>query len=1363
MKNSVRRIWLAVMGALLVIAFSLIAVACGGAKKYTVTFEAGEGIEAVASLELEAGEEIAEPQIQVKEGYNFIGWYDNADFAGSKVQFPTVMPKENVTYYAKSTPIAKGTLAIVVGNGGTFGAGTALSHQLYVGTNVAQFMESFVEEHPLTLTQDAIFDGWYIGNAKLSDTLTMTEGGVTLTAKYKVEYAVNVYVQNENDDEYVKDSEQSFTASDYLGKSFDEEDFDIDLASHFGFNGNLSSTGLTLSTDKSANVFNAYYEWKTVTVQFRANEPTVTTDDGDVTLEASGKVDNMTVRMNSQFTLPQNNYTLDGYRFAGWSRSANGALLGETTSTGTSRTLYIYALWNKGATDLNGGTDLIFDLLEEENTVVLRRNGLGEKKATYDENRVFTFTLDDETTTLKGKIFEDGTFTYYISNFDKTYTVEEWTENVETRTGATLKLDGLDGAVYVQGGNTVNGTYRFDFEETCFKFTPATGEEGSFYFALNNTNTSFRVRDEATVKVAYQPVDVEYVEVYPTLTLDGFGNLTYQVDADAEIITSTYTVKNVYSEQLTLDTTAGTETIDVPKSIISVVQDENSVLASEYQIRTARMIADNQYLVLAVFDQKTTQEVTLSFAVGEKTMTFQTNGYENAYYAYDGAEFNDDDYFIYTDEGEFNDGETTWKFLRFRLEGSTYTVRYDGADGSKATRVGNETGAYDEQFAQSEYRTQAFFNSDNVNGTGTVVLFVQEGDGFVEVAKGTYAKGAEADVYTFGTLDFETGYQEIANFYNGKNFRVYSVDGLFAMQDESAKTYVFELQGENYQLACNGYGQARFSLGEAFEDVIYYVEEGYTFNGATYEFIVFIYGSSSFVLRAPVSADTRVDATFLSSPYPVGEYYDDGDRLEGDQVFYLFYDGHARVFEKEGEAYTKLVAEGDLVAANDYHTFEDKTGTAVEKYQTVRFRATTEGGRYSFGTYIESEVNLSKEDGRVQLDGYGFANAFNVNYRYDVDGEVVKLYHLGEEFTDAVFTFVIEGGKLVEPTLAFGAFIGLSVDANGNMSLSDYSVNLDGAGVATLVNYETGDELATGTYVAGTEGKDSYVFTFTGEYESHSGLVRMQTVYDAYNTPYDVYLYGNAKNAMNYTFEDGARLEVDAFNTREYTNAAGNKQTVYFYEVDETSLEGKKIVALVIVDMLSDDNSYYEVVLNGYFLVENENTEARTATLKAMTSVFGKFIRYNYDGTITRESVLTLDGQGGATFTENGSNKTGTYVEGDDGDEYVITFTDDTTMRVVLRTGTMDGERLEVYIVYDENRDVTYTSATWEVLICNGYGEVTYIDRNGIEHLLHYTEKEEGGINLTGSHYDELKDEWFEAPQVVLNETDKTFTFAPQE
>lgn len=206
----------------------------------------------------------------------------------------------------------------------------------------------------------------------------MTSAGITLTARYRVGYTIEIYRQNLAQTGYEKDTD-TVTGYEYAGISYSPE------YALTGFT--LADTAdsvntLVLSSDASENVFKFYYDRNEYTVTFHSNYP-----DGSGQ-EADSK--NYTVVYGNEIELLPDMYVEEGYLLVGWSTRPTGRLMYSTDFSSVLRNdtenlpvdafipsgnLELYAVWSEGYTDLFGGSDYIYLPEENAEVVYLSRNG----------------------------------------------------------------------------------------------------------------------------------------------------------------------------------------------------------------------------------------------------------------------------------------------------------------------------------------------------------------------------------------------------------------------------------------------------------------------------------------------------------------------------------------------------------------------------------------------------------------------------------------------------------------------------------------------------------------------------------------------------------------------------------------------------------------------------------------------------------------------------------------------------------------------------------------------------------------------------------------------------------------------------
>ena len=389
-------------------------VACGGGDgALQISFETN-GAEKIEAITAEKGGAYTLPQPAAREGYEFGGWYDNAAFEGSPVTQIT-MGESNVTYYAKWTQLAKITLQL---DGGSLD-----DSELYLkaGANVADFMQKYQPTK-----SGLIFGAWFDGENELSASKKMPADGLTLTAKYKVEYTVKLMLETVEGGEY---EEKQVVNSDYVGKNITvaEAPEGFTEIAHDGAN----KTGV-LSATSAENVFTQYFTRNSYTLTFRPNYPADTT----------GTDENITVaeKYGVAFDIPDE-FSCAGYVLAGWALSANGEVAyktnqierlvfntdGEAPAKASMEMLgkdaSLYAVWKKGYTDMFGGADTIFflDSAEEGTTkdIFLSRGGRFFRGTYHVRQEIFEFQMSDSK--INGKLYDGDVFAYSSAKRDESW------------------------------------------------------------------------------------------------------------------------------------------------------------------------------------------------------------------------------------------------------------------------------------------------------------------------------------------------------------------------------------------------------------------------------------------------------------------------------------------------------------------------------------------------------------------------------------------------------------------------------------------------------------------------------------------------------------------------------------------------------------------------------------------------------------------------------------------------------------------------------------------------------------------------------------------------------------------------------
>ena len=310
---------------------------------------------------------------------------------------------------------------------------------------------------------------------------------------------------------------------------------------HIGATGN---SGLTLGIEN--NVYRVYFDIDTFSVVYVNNAPEGTVASGNVPSQ-TGVFKGATVQAS------ENGYTVEGYRFAGWAVSRDGAVVyAAGDDVVVDNNIVLYACWNYGMRDFNGGADKVYILQEDAGKALLVREGLAEQTGTYQaETRTFSFTTKSGNA-LRGKVSEDGkTFVYYREAYAGTYSLYDWSAQTPAVSSAeTLELDGYNAATYTGAdGTPVAGTYRrngkgFDF----------ASESDNFYFELGSyaeSGMQFRIRDDLFGQYPYFSREASMTDNTFTLSFDGFGSVVYSNNGNVQ--TLSYTQLDDGEIQMTVD------------------------------------------------------------------------------------------------------------------------------------------------------------------------------------------------------------------------------------------------------------------------------------------------------------------------------------------------------------------------------------------------------------------------------------------------------------------------------------------------------------------------------------------------------------------------------------------------------------------------------------------------------------------------------------------------------------------------------------------------------------------------------------------------------------------------------------------
>lgn len=465
-----------------------------------------------------------------REGYMFEGWYTNSQFTGNVVT--TVTISENTKVYAKWKELCKITLNL---NGGTCNTTIVYGQE---GESVVSLLRGIVPSK-----SGVEFGGWFIGEVEVNENTKLTMSGLTVNAKYKAQYTVEIYKQKLNSDDYEL---EIVTDTAYVGKEISS---DVPCTGFTLVNKQDSNSTITVSDNSSNNVMRVYYNRNSYNVSFNSNYP-----DDSLTNETT----TVNAIYGEKINLPTVEYECMGYYLLGWSTAKDGKVLYpahyienlpfnkdgdiqfDPVKINVEGDVTLYAIWNKGYTDMFGGKDYIFLEKEAEKVYLLRGNVyfVGD----YYSDGTFIFYNDNDN--LKGKLYDDMTFAYQDIARDE-YSASLYKVGVGLDDNVKILFDELNGITYSvkdeNGRNDLSyGTYVIDDEGyyiTTFTEGSLAGKTLTIMFGtvtLDNVKTdAFQIRNDIEFElgnlvrfVVYKGELTYYTAAY-NMVLTGFGTLAY--------------------------------------------------------------------------------------------------------------------------------------------------------------------------------------------------------------------------------------------------------------------------------------------------------------------------------------------------------------------------------------------------------------------------------------------------------------------------------------------------------------------------------------------------------------------------------------------------------------------------------------------------------------------------------------------------------------------------------------------------------------------------------------------------------------------------------------------------------------------
>lgn len=1311
----------------------LVFAACETGKTYTLTFETGNG-SAVSPIKAKAGDKIDLPDEPTLDGHRFDGWYLSEDFSGEKAALPETMPAENRTYYAKFTAIKTATLTLDAA-GGVLETSV---FELEAGEKVWRIVSQAVP----SLT-GAVFGGWFNGNSAVTENTVMPANGLTLTARYKASYVVEVYLEDLNGEYGAPTDQVTFEGgSDWLGREV-----------RLGASVLKAPEGFLLDQTKTQpitlvageNVYKAYFYRADGYVYYFVNTPQGA--------EAEGEMDFATVTYGAPHTVSESMFTVRGYRFAGWSDSPEGEVVyaaGDEISQ-VKGTIMLYARWNYGATDAGGGADRIYLLMESPLKAVLERPVLGEKTGSYDpDTRLFEFEIADGRT-LKGRMHADGKgFAYFDGDMTLTLTQVDGTAAGK----ATIALDGLDAALYTpENGAATEGSYtrvspsvyQFSSESVRFRFrieksdgedvfVMSDGYEGTYYYYNGGIS-------------------------YPVVILDGFGAAAYLADSESSLLTGAYAPSG---EEIEVTYPNGDGEV---RFLCRLGEEQGRTTSGDVVTVTVFYLADD-----------TRGEYAIEDLSGAETY-FYSDGFGKAYYG-EGAERREVDYVYYREHGYYVviDGKINYfGFVSMYLDGKNVFGCLNMT--AKTGGLAEHNTVWTEENARSGFTVKL-----RILDSRTAAIEVSMTNGrWQRVVTGENTYDGDAKIYHFAAEWFAPDTENIkyeqllAPFYGDFYYKSQGTSS-FVIADDAFSEYTVYDGSAVYTLKCDGFGKGSLlKRGDANSvPIVYDYRHGYETENASYGFISFTLQMSLFTVR--VNEDTKegqlvTEFTELENRLPEqGEKFCFAavDGSGKGSAYISFPDGSGGFVAGIDGAYTAVVfgnADGETVYVE--YTFtadffaQGFEALAQDGYASFVFRYYPAMGNYFFVFDSSEQENYVIDDGESRIefsvngDGTAWLNSLLCAVTRDGD-EFVLTTASGARGV----VRVVGDGTAQLASSERGTYFAL---ADGTPTLEKEMLFLDGFGGATMQRYvaatETSEsrieDVASGTYVRldSASGYYEYDVSFAdGGYENFRFAYGTITVG---NSAVAVYILYDESQEESFETSDGGTLLIDAYGQATFEDASGEKRAAIASRAADTVIEGRELMRVRVLD--ADGKNYGA---EKTYAVSEENGKKR---LLPVDGGLGVYFLLEGDK-ILSESKLVLDGLGGGVLYcgETQSEVKGTYTSAERENEWIFRpdGTEAESFRFALMRGvpTTEGESFDLFAVYAEQWECTLLSADWEVAAFGGYGSGTFIDRLGRVFSVYCEIVDENTVRIYGAAFGEM---WLTAD--FLSGTFELYDQAPAE
>lgn len=1222
-------------------AIVLCAVSACGKSNVKLSFETNGGNE-IQAVQVKKGENYELP-VPTRTGYEFDGWFTSEGFEGSAVE--SVVAESDATFYAKWTRLYTVTLDL---DGGTL---SSASLSLRAGVNLFNAVQSLVP-----VKENHQFGGWFKDNVALSTNALMPEENVTLKAKYKVAYRVELYLQNMEDETVYEKAADDVVGYDYAGTEVRADEKVVGFERVIGHESEISSK--VLSENASENVFRLYYDRQTFTIVF---DPDFPEDQGD----AADRF--YTVKYGQEITVPVD-FELEGNYLIGWTpddgetiykanlienliRNGSQSVELQPDSFIPEDDMVLKAVWNKGYVDMFDGDDYIFVSPDSGSVVYLYRGGEYFVGSLNERSKEFLFRNKADEIVLKGKINENGTYVYSDSvRNNSSYVLYAVGSGINEN--ISMLFDEFDGIVYYEregGMITVQRAGYYTIDEN--NMYTAHFDDGSFNFIVGQANgqNAFQLRNEeeyalgrnngemtGLVRFAINNGSVVYFTAAYQMLLDGFGTAVMNMGDSTQSFRYTY---DADLQRITLRNALG--------SVAGVCQ----IMGSSVQ---GYMLYDQQY------DNVYTSEAsgaTLTLDGLYSATYFDGTTSVKGVYAVTGTSVLGGSIVKFTSEsGAVGAQPVTFTFI---IRSETVETGNVGENGRPETvtnfyfeKKHNDYAEYFYKDGNPEvlyYYSPVLILNDTEQGKASVYGYITSTKQYLKVSEGSFIYNSETKLYLYTAERYFDAPDVTVNPFDLSTVKSFVYDlGVVTSSSGSSFNVSYWYSVTTTDVEGGGDTTTDFEAKEYTSDdatlrlvsgfAIYTLKENGNFISSTYTLNgnIVVISTSAGSLYIEINDEDMTLVTLTTPPYTSKEIMED-NRINSNST--LAFDGKGgATYTLKGDEVT--VFTGTVEKTNETTVFGAEIYQFVSDGLTFKFIQLFTSSDNLFTRYNESYVGdyRSADGGRLTLDGYGYLG----EYFDSNDGTTSRgMYYIAQEnvvcmIIDSAYRyFDLKAEKqFTARGIEYGAYILMN-----NQNADGVYVELDGYGRLSVFTIDSSSSEGERVYIDdnGTYTMEGDEFTLTyNDGNKRVDIVGKRSILIISSQAYNVFVISHKEVARIYVTEkDLTVLVLDEIGGAVRYDVNGVKQVGEYIIITDNMLYYASSQADDACIYIYDDENGTATAINfrerGYYTSDLDSLQFT----KYGFAVFNGTTRYYYNIENDEVVIYRRANASGETLTPN--------------------------------------------------------------------------------------------------------------------------------